>query len=76
VEFLTFAFLVFSSKFPIGHVYHTHGLINARTVDVFVQEPVIAVGFDRLTTSVFGNHVIAVVVCCKEKSIEEFRDSV
>jgi len=59
----------------IGHVYHTHGLVNARTVDVFAQEPVIAVGFGRLTTGLFSNHVTAVIAVLDGLAITRFFDT-
>jgi len=58
----------------VGHFYHTHRLINARTVDVFAQEPVIAIGFDRLTTSVFGNDMVAVIAILDIKELQAFLD--
>jgi len=58
-----------STLSAVEWVYHTDWLVDARAVDVWLRrahhklshEVVIAIGFDRLTTSVFGNQVVAVI---------------
>ena len=60
--------MIVVDRVAVSQVDHTDRLVNARAVDVWIREAhhrfahevVIAIGFDKLTTGVFGNQVIGV----------------